>query len=71
MGGPQEIIIPDKTGIVCRGRDSTSLAEAILKLLKNDELRRTMGEKARLRGLEHDWDEAFEAIWSTGNKLLE
>ncbi|MCK5785503.1 MAG: glycosyltransferase [Candidatus Sabulitectum sp.] len=70
MGGPQEIIIPDETGIVCRGRDSNSLAEAILKLLKNDELRRTMGEKARLRGLEHNWDEAFEAIWSTGNKLL-
>ena len=70
MGGPQEIILPGETGLVCRGRDSSSLAQAIMKLLKDDDLRRTMGEKARLRGLEHDWDEAFETIWSAGNKLL-
>ncbi|MCK5037400.1 MAG: glycosyltransferase, partial [Candidatus Sabulitectum sp.] len=42
-GGPQEIIIPGETGIVCRGLDSSSLAEAILKLLRDDELRKTMG----------------------------
>lgn len=69
-GGPQEIIIPGETGIVCRGLDSSSLAEAILKLLRDDELRKTMGEKGRARGLEHDWDDAFETIWSEGNRLL-
>lgn len=69
-GGPQEIIIPGETGIVCKGLDSSSLAEAILKLLRDDELRKTMGEKARLRGLEHDWNEAFETIWNAGFRLL-
>lgn len=69
-GGPQEIIIPGETGIVCKGLDSSSLAEAILLLLRDDELRKSMGEKARLRGLEHDWDQAFENIWSEGNRLL-
>ncbi len=69
-GGPQEIIIPGKTGIVCRGLDSSSLAEAILKLLRDDELRKIMGEKGRARGLEHDWDQAFETIWNEGNRLL-
>lgn len=69
-GGPQEIIIPGETGIICKGLDSSSLAEAILKLLRNDELRKTMGKKARSRGLVHDWDEAFESIWSEGSRLL-
>ncbi len=69
-GGPQEIIIPDETGIVCRGLDSSSLAEAILTLLRDEELRQSMGKKARLRGLEHDWHSAFETIWQEGNKIL-
>jgi len=69
-GGPQEIIIPGESGIVCRGLDSSSLAEAILKLLRDDKLRKTMGEKGRERGLEHDWDQAFEIIWNEGNRLL-
>ncbi len=69
-GGPQEIIIPGETGIVCKGLDSSSLAEAILKLLKDENLRKSMGKKARLRGLEHDWNQAFETIWNEGNKIL-
>lgn len=69
-GGPQEIIIPGETGIVCKGLDSSSLAEAILTLLTNEGLRKSMGKKARQRGLEHDWDEAFETIWREGNRVL-
>jgi hypothetical protein len=38
--------------------------------LQDDELRKAMGENAHLRGLEHDWDEAFETIWNEGNRLL-
>jgi len=69
-GGPQEIIVPGETGIVCRGRDSASLSEAILKLLRDDDLRKSMGEKARERGLEHKWENAFENIWQAGTDLL-
>jgi glycosyltransferase involved in cell wall biosynthesis len=69
-GGPQEIIIPGETGIVCRGRDSASLAEAVLILLRNDDLRKSMGEKARERGLSHKWENAFETIWAEGTRLI-
>lgn len=69
-GGPQEIIIPDITGIIAKGRDSDSLAEAIMKLLENKDLRLEMGKKARERGLEHNWTAAFEKIWEEGSKLI-
>lgn len=69
-GGPQEIIVPGETGIIVKGRDSESLAEAILKLLKDDGLRISMGEKARKRGLEHNWEKAFDSIWASGTELL-
>lgn len=69
-GGPQEIIIPDETGLVCKGLDAKSLAEAILKLLNDEELRHVMGKNARTRGIQHSWPQAFESIWSEGNKAL-
>ncbi len=69
-GGPQEIIIPNVTGLIAKGRDSDSLAEAILKLLENREMRMEMGLKARERGLEHNWTSAFQKIWDDGTEVL-
>jgi len=69
-GGPQEIIVPGESGLIVKGRDADALAEAILTLLKNDELRTSMGRKARQRGLEHNWEKAFELIWDKGSELL-
>lgn len=69
-GGPQEIIVPGKSGLVVKGRDSSELADAILKLLENDELRGAMAAEARKRGLEHDWHRAFSTIWDKGTELL-
>ena len=53
-----------------KGRDSGELADAILKLLENDELRGAMAAEARKRGLEHDWHRAFSTIWDKGTELL-
>ena len=69
-GGPQEIIVPGKSGLVVKGRDSGELADAILKLLENAELRGAMAAEARKRGLEHDWHRAFSTIWDKGTELL-
>jgi len=70
-GGPQEIIVPGETGLVVKGRDPGSLADAILKLLADDDLRARMGKKARERGLAHNWENAFNNIWDEGTKVLE
>ena len=69
-GGPQEIIVPGKSGLVVEGRNSETLAGAILKLLKDDGLRTSMGTEARKRALEHHWDKAFKTIWDRGTELL-
>ena len=69
-GGPQEIIVPGRSGLVVKGRDSQELAEAMLTLLQNDELRASMASEARKRGLEHDWHRAFNTIWEKGTELL-
>lgn len=69
-GGPQEIIVPGKSGLVVKGRDSDALADAILKLLTNGKLRTSMSVEARNRALEHDWDKAFKTIWNRGTEVL-
>lgn len=48
-GGPLEIVENNETGLLVLPRDSASLAEAIISLLRNPEQRAAMGAKARLR----------------------
>lgn len=69
-GGPQEIIIPEESGLVVTGRDPDALAGAILKLLENEDMRKEMGKRARERGLEHNWESAFQTIWDKGSELI-
>lgn len=70
LGGPQEIIIPGESGLVVAGRDPKALKEAMIRLVEDTELRESMARKARERGLEHDWERAFENIWDKGSELL-
>lgn len=46
LPGAQEIIIRDKTGLLVPARDPTSLAEALVSLLLDPEVAKTMGEAA-------------------------
>jgi glycosyltransferase involved in cell wall biosynthesis len=48
-GGIPEVVIHGETGILVPPRDHDAMAQAIVTLLKNDELRRTMGEAGRAR----------------------
>lgn len=52
VGGVPELIEEGKTGLLVPPRDSGALARAILRLAKDPELRRRMGEAARKRALE-------------------
>ncbi len=64
LGGPQEIIIPYRSGLVYSGRDVNGLMEAIVRLADNMELRRSMSDEARKVGLSRSWVAALETIWN-------
>jgi glycosyltransferase involved in cell wall biosynthesis len=49
VGGVPEVIVPGETGFLVPPRNSTRLAESLRLLLRNPELRRTMGVASRKR----------------------
>jgi glycosyltransferase involved in cell wall biosynthesis len=50
------------SGILVPPGDSLSLVNAILSLLKNDDLQRMLGEQAWIRAREFSWDRAVKGI---------
>jgi glycosyltransferase involved in cell wall biosynthesis len=48
-GGIPEVVAEEETGLLVPPRDHEALADAIVRLLKDAELRRRMGEAARTR----------------------
>ncbi len=63
-GGPKEIIVPGKTGLVCCSHDTEDLKERILELCRNSEMRNSMSVAAREMALERTWEKAFDLLWS-------
>jgi glycosyltransferase involved in cell wall biosynthesis len=49
VGGLQEIVVDGDCGFLVPPADATKLAEAIIALLTNEELRSSMGKRARVR----------------------
>lgn len=54
-GGIRDAIIDGKTGLIARDRDVDDIADKIIQLLDNRELRWQMGEAGREYAKEHDW----------------
>jgi glycosyltransferase involved in cell wall biosynthesis len=77
VGGVTEAI-GDAAGLVVPPRSPAALAEACLRLLRNDELRRTMGAAARARAVEHftvdravdAFDEMYAALAGSADKTV-
>lgn len=53
VGGTPEVVVDGVTGILVPPRDPDALAEAILRLLRDPDLRRSMGQAARARIEQH------------------
>lgn len=61
VGALQEVVVHGKTGLIVPPKDVESLADAIIKLLKDDDLRKEMGENAyRKMKDEMSWDNIAE-----------
>ena len=67
--GPNEIIVNGQSGILVPTEDEKALAEAILKLLRNETLRRTLSEEAKRRvetfRIEKILPQYEEVIWGS------
>ena len=63
VGGITEIVEDGKTGILVEPGDASALAEVILSLLSDKDLRKSMGEAARLRVVElFSWEQIVENL---------
>jgi glycosyltransferase involved in cell wall biosynthesis len=69
-GGFPEIVQEGKTGLLVSRGDAEELAEAILRLLEDEDLSRSMGEAGRQRVLERfSWDTIAENLLSEYRSL--
>jgi glycosyltransferase involved in cell wall biosynthesis len=63
VGGMTEIVEDGKTGILVKPGDASALAEAILRLLSDEVLRRSMGKAARKRAVElYSWERTVDKL---------
>ena len=49
VGGIPECVLPNETGLLVPPRDSNALAEAVIDLLRNPDLRYALGTEGRRR----------------------
>ena len=71
-GGFPELVGHGKTGLLVPPNDENALAEAVIRLLKNDELRREMGENAyRKMQEEMSWDRIAEKTIEVYKEAIE
>ena len=69
--GPAEITIDEKTGFIVPSENPQAAADAILKLVKDKELRAQMGQAGRLHVLEHyTWDRSLDLMMDAYNKVI-
>lgn len=69
VGSLPELVIDDKTGYLIPSKDSKKLKEAIMKLLKNPEKAKQMGERAhKFMKEELDWNKIAKKLYSDLSK---
>lgn len=62
-GGIPEIVENEKTGLLVEAGNASALADAIIRLIENDELRKTMGKASRQRVVElFSWEKITDNL---------
>ncbi len=63
VGGIPEIVVDRKTGLLVESGYDSELADAILRLLSDEDLRKSMGKAARKRVVEHfSWEKTVDNL---------
>lgn len=67
-----EIVEDKKTGIILKDRKPSTMAEAIIQLLENDDLRKRFGIEGRKRVEKfYDWNKNVDTMIELYNKVLQ
>lgn len=71
QGGPREVIVEGRTGLVARAGDVEDFAAALRRLVSDRELRQEMGYQGRLHAEQRTWENAFRTFWDAGREAAE
>jgi glycosyltransferase involved in cell wall biosynthesis len=72
VGGVPEVVLDKKTGILVEPRNSEQLANAILRLIENSELRHQMGKNGRKHVMEnYNWEDNAELMENIYKKCIQ
>ena len=67
-GGPRHIVTEEVDGLVAQGPGDFS--EAVVRLARNEGLRRNMGREARRTALGASWDVVFDRVYEAYKEAL-
>ncbi len=70
-GGPAELMIPGRTGVIVPSSNSSALTDAIRRLVEDEPLRSSMGDAARRHVSKMSHDRAANALWSFYSEQIE
>ena len=62
-GGPRENMLPDESGVVCRGGQTEDFSDAVVGLASNPARRRAMADAARRYALSRRWEQALAPLY--------
>jgi glycosyltransferase involved in cell wall biosynthesis len=68
-GGPQEVIEPEKSGIVTASSNADAFARAIEDILESPSLRERMSIESRRVAEERHWENAFMTFWNQNSSF--
>jgi D-inositol-3-phosphate glycosyltransferase len=69
VGGLPEVVADGETGYLIAGHHPADYSAAIAGLLRNENLRRHMGDAARRRAAAFSWDGMVERLLSIYNRV--
>jgi glycosyltransferase involved in cell wall biosynthesis len=65
-----EVVVDNETGILVPPRDSKALADAIIYLLENEDIRESMGKNARKKVEDYSWNKIAEETEKVYNEVM-
>ncbi len=68
QGGPKDLVIPGVTGYVTRALDVQDFTDAVVRIVKDEALRKSMSLAAREAVQDRDWAEAGRRFWAISPK---
>ncbi len=71
VAGLKEVVVENKTGIIVPRKNAGAVADAILKLIGDEHLRKSLGENARAHvQREYEWNDCLKLMMEKYNSFL-